>query len=125
MSDVRASHFHDIGCAYHQLIYVKKDIDLYDLQKTEFLHHIYKKDGDANLMMVLEDLPAGWLDIEPCKYSEVNKIFKEILKASGESAIKTNIMYWAVWHNFKWFLDRPKRINKFDLFKKEYGNINN
>lgn len=121
MSDVRASHFHDIGCAYHELIYVNKTLDY--LQKSGYLHHIYKLDDKSNLILVLEDLPLKWLEIYKCKYSEVNRIFKQILAASGESKFKTNLMFWAVWHNLKWFCDRPKGIDKEILFKEEYGNI--
>lgn len=121
MSDVRASHFHDIGCKYHQLIYVNKNLNY--LTRNGYLHHIYKVDYDSNLMLVLEDLPIKWLEIQPCKYNEVNNIFKQILKASGENKFKTNLMYWAVWHNLKWFLDRPQGLDKSILFKKKYGNI--
>lgn len=121
LSDVRASHFHDIGCAYHQLIYVIKPLDF--LVNQRYLHPYTNESRE--LINVLEDLPIEWLEVRACKYREVNKIFKQILQASGECKAKTNLMYWAVCHNFKYLFDRPERLDKNILFKKEYGNIKN
>lgn len=119
LSDVRASHFHDIGCAYHQLIYVTKSLDF--LINNGFLHPYTKENGE--LINVLEDLPLGWLEIRACKYLEVNKIFKQILRASGESKAKVSLMYWAVCHNLKYLFDRPHGLEKGLLFKQEYGKV--
>lgn len=121
LADVRASHFHDIGCAYHQLIYVKKPLNL--LIDMGLLHPYTTAAGE--FINVLEDLPLGWLEIRECKYKEVNNVFREILKASGENKVKVNLMYWAVCHNFKYLFDRPEGLNKSILFKGVYGNVKN
>ena len=119
LSDVRASHFHDIGCAYHQLIYL--NVDLAFLLLKGYLHPYINYNGET--INVLEDLPIEYIEIKSCKYAEVNKIFKQILLASGEKKLKTNLMYWAVFHNFKYWFDRPEGLDKNILFTKKYGNI--
>ena len=85
LSDVRASHFHDIGCAYHQLIYL--NVSLGFLLLKGYLHPYINYNGDT--INVLEDLPLEYLEIKPCKYREVNKIFKQIL--NGEYGDVKNI----------------------------------
>lgn len=119
LSDVRASHFHDIGCAYHQLIYVNKTRE--ELLSQRYLRPRACKIG--RFISVLEDLPLEFLEVRKCGYGEVNDIFRQILKASGEGKSLVNLMYIAVWNNISYFFKRPVGLDKNILFRKEYGNV--
>lgn len=113
LSDVRASHFHDIGCRYHQLIYLTITYD--DLITKGFVRpHFSKEDG---AITVCEDISVKYLEIKDVGFNEVNNIFKQILLACGTSKKMANLMRFAVGCNIPWFFTKPQKLYLRNLYK--------
>lgn len=117
-ADVRASHFHDVGCKYHQMIYVS--LSVAQLRKCGFLivH---------NGKWYCKDIPTHYLYVENVTFNKINNIFKQCLLACHTGVAKTNIMRFAVNFNLGWARDnilwlfKPKKnidLNKF--YKEEW-----
>lgn len=128
--DVRASHIHDIGCAYHKLIVSNLDED--DLLEMGLLHlnekatererkflkalkNASKYDGDTEvLVMVCEDIPKEYLSTIDVSFSENNRLFKEMLIKTGVPTAKANIMGSAVYLNAGWALKKVRQMPAID-----------
>jgi len=132
--DVRASHIHDIGCATHKIIVsdlTEKDLLekklLYLNEKAtereqKFLKELQaakKYDGDTSVMVfVCEDIPAEYLKIVDVDFSEINQYFKQMLRCTGVSDLKTNVMGTSVYLNVGWCLKSTKPMLTADrIFK--------
>ena len=133
--DIRASHVHDIGCAYHKLIVsslTEEDLRKLGLlylnkkateREREFLSTLAargKYSGDTNVdVWVCENIPIEYLKIIDISFSENNRLFKEMLIKTGVSGIKANLMGEAVYLNAGWLVKKPLEFPAFDnLFKK-------
>jgi len=107
-ADVRAAIIHDVGCKYHQLIYV--NLSLEQLRKCGYLYNVGNE-------WKCKDIPLQFLQIENVGFLEINKIFKQALIACYENKLKADVMYGAVHLNVSWLgytFKRPKiDINKF------------
>ena len=128
--DIRASHIHDIGCAYHKLIVSNLDED--DLLEMGLLHlnekaterereflkalkDAGKYDGDTEvLVMVCEDIPKEYLSTIDVSFSENNRLFKEMLIKTGVPTAKANIMGSAVYLNAGWALKKVRQMPAID-----------
>ena len=133
--DIRASHIHDIGCAYHKLIVSNLDED--DLLEMGLLHlnekatererkflkalkDAGKYDGDTEvLVMVCEDIPKEYLSTIDVSFSENNRLFKEMLIKTGVPTAKANIMGSAVYLNAGWALKKVRQMPAIDDIFKE------
>ena len=120
--DIRASHIHDIGCAYHKLIISNlTENDLLERgllhlnekateREREFLSTLKehgKYDGDTNvLVMVCEDIPEDYLETIDVSFAENNRLFKEMLIKTGVTLQKANTMGSAVYLNVGWALKK-------------------
>lgn len=128
--DIRASHIHDIGCAYHKLIVSNLDED--DLLEMGLLHlnekatererkflkalkDAGKYDGDTEvLVMVCEDIPKEYLSTIDVSFSDNNRLFKEMLIKTGVPTAKANIMGSAVYLNAGWALKKVRQMPAID-----------
>lgn len=133
--DIRASHIHDIGCAQRKLIVSKLteqdliDMGLYYLNEKatererkdlEQLKKAGKYDGNTDvLVFVCDDIPAEYLEFIDVSFAENNRIFKELLIATGVSKAMANIMGAAVYLNAGWVLRKPKPMLEPDKIFKE------
>ena len=124
--DIRASHIHDIGCAYRKLFISNLTED--DLISKGLLHlnekatererkflsklkECNKYDGDTNVtVMVCEDIPLEYIETIDVSFSENNKLFKDMLVKTGVPQVKANVMGSAVYLNAGWFLRKPKEM---------------
>lgn len=117
-ADVRASHFHDVGCKYHQMIYV--NLTVAQLRKCGYL--IVKK-GKWHCL----DIPKHYLYVEDISFNKINNIFKQCLLACHTGVIKSNIMRFAVNFNLGWTRDnllwkftQKKNIDLNKFYKEEW-----
>lgn len=115
ISDVRASHIHDLGCRYKQLIYVK-------LSKKELmqkgllsLHRKYNNNAYVDVW-VCENIPIEFLSVEKVTFNEINNIFKQILLATGTNKILANTMRFAVNFNIGWLFSGKKSIELSKIY---------
>jgi len=116
LCDVRASHFHDLGCRYHQLIYVT--LPLQELRKKMYLriHRKRSKEAFQNIW-VCDDIPEYFLSVEKVGFNEISKIFKEILLACGVGKTLSNIMRFAVNFNAGWVFSGKAKIDLSKIYK--------
>lgn len=112
LSDVRASHIHDLGCRYHSLIYVNLSSD--ELIKKGFLRLKTKSEQSSYCdVWVCEDIPINYLSVEKVTFNEINHIFKQILLACNTSRCLANVMRFAVNFNVGWlFSGKTLDLNK-------------
>lgn len=122
--DIRASHIHDIGCATKKLIFSELNEDelkelglLYlnekatkrEIENLEKLKAEKKYKGDTNIeVWVCEDIPAENLEIIDVSFAENNRLFKEMLIATGVPKAKAKVMGSAVYLNAGWALKKTK-----------------
>lgn len=120
--DVRASHIHDIGCAYHKLIISNlNEQDLMDMgllylnekateRERNFLSMLAKNgkyDGDINVCVwVCDDIPEEYLQIIDVSFAKNNQLFKQMLIKTGVPPVKADIMGGAVYLNAGWLLKK-------------------
>lgn len=113
ISDVRASHIHDLGCRYHSLIYVNLSLD--ELIEKGLLR-LKSKSGQNSYcdIWVCEDIPINYLSVERVTFSEINSIFKQILLACNTGKCLTYVMRFAVNFNIGWLFSgkKPLDLNK-------------
>ena len=118
--DIRASHIHDIGCAYHQLIvsnlteqdlremgllYLNKEATLRERKFLTKLKECGKFNGNPNVdVWVCEDIPVDYLNIIDISFSDNNRLFKEMLIKTGVPELKADLMGGAVYLNIGWGL---------------------
>ena len=128
--DIRASHIHDIGCAYHKLIVSNlNEDDLLEMgllhlnekatkRERKFLNALKdtgKYDGDTEvLVMVCEDIPKEYLSTIDISFSENNRLFKEMLIKTGVPTTKANIMGSAVYLNAEKKKKKVRQIPAID-----------
>lgn len=128
--DIRASHVHDIGCAYHKLIISNlTECDLIHMgllhlnekateRERKFLKALEdagKYNGDTEvLVMVCEDIPKEYLSTIDVSFSENNQLFKEMLIRTGVPVAKANIMGGAVYLNAGWALRKVRQMPAID-----------
>lgn len=128
--DIKASHIHDIGCAYHKLIVsTLTECDLLNMGVLHFnekatererkflkaLKDAGKYNGDTEvLVMVCEDIPKEYLSTIDVSFSENNRLFKEMLIKTGVPAAKANIMGSAVYLNAGWALRKVRQMPAID-----------
>lgn len=132
--DVRASHIHDIGCSTRQLIVSNlMEQDLIEMgllylnerateRERKFLETLKKNGkfkGDTEvLVFACDDIPAEYIETIDISFSDNNRLFKEMLRATGVSAAKANTMGAAVYLNLGWAIKKPNPMLSVDrLFK--------
>ena len=107
-ADVRASHFHDLACQYHKMIYTNLTVP--QLRKMGYLI-CYKGKWICN------DIPKCYLYIENVTFKQTNDLFKQCLLACYEGKLKSNIMWLAVNFNVGWLFSGKKKITFKNLYK--------
>lgn len=128
--DVRASHPHDIACAYHKVIvsnlhedtlkergflYIHDKATKRERRYLETLKKAGKYNGDINVnVWVCEDIPAKYLEIKKITFSEANEMFRKMLKATGVNDKIANVMGNAVYLNAGWALKKTKVLPPID-----------
>lgn len=114
-ADVIAAHIHDIGCAFHKIIYVNlteqqlKDLSLLKLRTNRSAEETRLQEREVEVWGC-DNIPKEYLSIEQVGFHRCNQIFKEILLAAETSGFKANIMFSAVHLNVGW-LKKPKEIS--------------
>lgn len=108
LCDVRASHFHDLGCRYKQLIYVNLCAEQLKEAKVLKTHQ-----G----MQVCKDIPSEYLSVEPVSFNEINKIFKQILLACDTGKMLSNFMRFAVNFNIGWMFSGKKKLDLERIYR--------
>lgn len=118
IADVRASHIHDLGCKYHELIYV--NLTEGELKEKGLLRVHLKRSKNAHCeIWVCDDIPIEFLSVEKVGFNEINKIFKEILLACNTGKCLANIMRFAINFNIKWLFSGKQSID----LKKVYHDL--
>lgn len=116
LCDVRASHFHDLGCRYHSLIYVNLTPD--ELKEKLYLRvHKKRSAGLSKDIWVCDDIPLHHLSVEEVSFNEVNRIFKEILLACNADKALSNIMRFAVNFNIGWLFSGKQKLDTEKIYK--------
>lgn len=111
-ADVRASHFHDVGCKYHQVIYTTLNLEQLCL---------YGLLSDKTGKWICEDIPVKYLYTEKVGFNEINHIFKQALLACHENKVKSWAMFAATYLNVNWLF---YRFNKKQIdFNKFYNEV--
>lgn len=106
--DVRPSHFHDVGCEYHQMIKVR--ITEENLRRARYLRV-------KNNKLVCENIPKQLLEIVPVTKGEINDMFGRMLKSSGAIPKKAQmILRTGVAFNFGWYSSGKTSINLDKLY---------
>lgn len=125
-ADIRASHIHDIGCAYHKLIVSNlSEQDLMDMgllylnekateRERNFLSMLAKNgkyNGDTNVYVwVCDDIPEEYLQIIDVSFAKNNQLFKQMLVKTGVPSAKADIIGSAVYLNAGWLLKKKYEI---------------
>lgn len=122
--DVRASHIHDIGCATRKiltsnlteqdllnmgLLYLNEKATERERKFLAALKEAGKFDGDIEVdVYVCEDIPEQYINIVDVGFSEINQYFKQMLKCTGVSELKADIMGASVYLNVGWLYKSQK-----------------
>lgn len=120
--DIRASHIHDIGCAYHKLIFSNlTEQDLIDMKllylneeaterERKFLKQLLEQgkfNGETDVAVwVCEDIPQEYIKTLDVSFAENNRLFKEMLIKTGVPNSKASVMGSAVYLNVGWALKK-------------------
>ena len=132
--DVRASHIHDIGCATHKLLisnlteqdliergllYLNEKATERECRFLETLKKAGRYNGNTDVSVyVCDDIPQEYIETIDVSFSENNRLFKEMLKATGVSNFMANTMGSAVYLNIGWAAKAVKPMPDINrLFK--------
>ena len=107
--DTRCSTQHDFECKFHKVIIV--NLSIAQLKKMKFLK---EKDG----MTICENIPKRFLKIQDTTFNQTNSRFKRMLKASGISPLRLNILRAGVNFNIGWLWSKQE-LNVDDIYNKE------
>lgn len=119
--DVRAAHGHDLFCRFHERIKVNMSIALLKM-KGYLRTHI---DKYGNPMVICEDIPLEYLDVEKVKKKWADDCFKRMMLAVNIPRSKANIIRFGVTFNLNWYLKTGKRsILTFDIYNEDIGLVN-
>ena len=103
--DGRASHIHDFGCQFHQLIKVTLTVD--ELLQMGFLEY-------KNGYYTCNDIPVEYLTLVSVTKWEIDCLFKRAMKATGFIPPMTyNLFRCGVFFNVGWLC----KYSQFDLDK--------
>ena len=95
--DIRCSHFHDVGCSYHQVVKVKlTEQELWDMN---FLVKV-------NNEVYCKDIPLYYLQIHNISKKWINDLFYRAMKAADNPTIPAiiRVLYrCGVAFNFMWY----------------------
>lgn len=116
LCDVRAAHFHDLGCRYHKLIYVNLTVE--ELKQKMYLRIHKKRTKDKTYdIWVCDDIPLNHLSIEDAGFRQCNSIFKELLLACKVGNILSNTMRFAVNFNLGWLFSANAKLDTNKIYK--------
>jgi len=110
--DIRCSHFHDVGCKYHQVIKLKWYLNEDTLKSNKYLR-IHKG------KFICEDIPAKFLKVEDVSGHWINNMFYRMLKAADcpPTPKYIQLLYRAgVSFNLGWFTTGKEKIDLKNLY---------
>lgn len=103
--DIRASHIHDVGCLYHQLLKVK--LTEQQLKSMRYLVVMNNK-------IICKSIPTKFLEAIDVSGNFVNNLFYRMLRDADcpKTPKYVQVLYRAgVSFNFGWFKSGKKKIN--------------
>jgi hypothetical protein len=104
--DVRASHLHDIGCKFHQVIVV--DLPLDTIEKE----YLCKFLG----VLCCKDIPIEYLHIEDITFNNCNSLFKRCMRDSGIPSYIYNLYRLGVNFNIGWLFSGKDKLDLNKLY---------
>lgn len=104
--DVRASHLHDIGCKFHQVIVV--DLPLDTIEKE----YLCKFLGS----LCCKDIPIEYLHIEDITFNNCNSLFKRCMRDSGIPSYIYNLYRLGVNFNIGWLFNGKDKLDLNKLY---------
>ena len=107
--DTRCSTQHDFECKFHKVIIVK--LSLAQLYKMKLLK---EKDG----INICENIPKRFLEIKDTTFNQTNCRFKRMLKATGVSPVRLNLLRAGVNFNVGWLWTKEE-LKVENIYKKE------
>ena len=119
--DVRCAHGHDLFCRFHQRIRVNKSLTV--LKMEGYLRtHI---DNKGNSLVVCEDIPIEYLEVETISKKWADDCFKRMLLSCNVSQKQANILRIGVIFNLNWYLKTGKKsILEYDIYNEDIGLVN-
>lgn len=105
--DVRASHLHDIGCKFHQVIVVDLPLDTIEEKYVcnKFIGILYCK-----------DIPIEYLHVEDITFNDCNNLFKRCMKDSGIPSYIYNLYRLGVNFNIGWLFSGKDKLDLNKLY---------
>ena len=107
--DVRPSHFHDIGCRYHQMVVV--NLPLETIRKK----YLFK----FRNIVFCRDIPRKFLKVVPITGREVNNLFYRMMRDANIPKGICKLYRSGVAFNFGWFFSGKEEIDLDNIYKKE------
>lgn len=107
--DVRPSHFHDIGCRYHQMIVVDLPIETI---KRKYLFKFKNT-------IFCRDIPKKFLKVITVTGNEVNDLFYRMMRDANIPKWICCLYRSGVSLNFGWFRTGKEKINLDKIYKEE------
>lgn len=107
--DVRPSHFHDIGCRYHQMVVV--NLPLETIRKK----YLFKFKNT----IFCRDIPKRFLKVVDITGREVNNLFYRMMKDSNIPPMACCKYRMGVAFNLGWFFSGKEEIDLDKLYKEE------
>jgi len=111
--DIRCSHFHDVGCKYHQVLKLKWYVTEDYLRKHRLLRV-------HNSEIICEDIPVTLLQIENVSGHWINNMFYRLLKSADcpPTPKYIQLLYRAgVAFNINWFKTGKEKIYFKNLYE--------
>ena len=119
--DVRCAHGHDLFCRFHEKVKVTLSLTL--LKQKGYLRTHYDKDG--NPMVICEDIPLEYLEVEKVSKTWTDNCFKRMMLSCNIPRRQVNIIRFGVFFNLNWWLKTGKKsILEYDIYKDDIGLVN-
>lgn len=112
--DIRCSHFHDVGCKYHQVVKVH-------LSEAQMLNKGILEPCRNSVDFHCNDIPPCHLSVVNISGTQINNMFYRMLKASGAPKYVQLLYRAGVAFNVNWFRTGKKKINLNHIYKEEYN----
>ena len=119
--DVRAAHGHDLFCRFHERIKVCLSLTLLKQKRYLRIH----EDKDGNPMVICEDIPLEYLQIEKVSKTWADNCFARMMKSCNIPFRQVAIIRAGVFFNLNWWLKTGKKsILEYELYKDDIGLVN-